>query len=178
MHMFRFPRTPFARSHKRNVLLALLGVTLLTRCASAVDILVTTAADSAPAHSAAALTQAVSGDRIVFDIPGTPTILLASDLPTITGDISFANNNVADVTIDRNGNGPLTFTGGWSTPPCWSSTRAAPRLRTPISLPQQARRFLVPVSSAETCSFPELWLPERIRRLERSARSMSRATWT
>ncbi len=109
--MLRFPIAPFSRFRNRRLLLAMLGVALLTPNAGAVDVLVTTDADSGAGSLREAFTTAASGDRIVFDIPGTPTIELLSDLPTVTGDISFANINVPAVTINRNGNGPLTFTG-------------------------------------------------------------------
>jgi uncharacterized protein with beta-barrel porin domain len=89
----------------------LLGVTAFTTETRAEDILVTNAADSGTGSLRAALTAAESGDRIVFNIPGTPTIQLLSDLPQVTADISFANENAVDVTIDRNGNGALTFVG-------------------------------------------------------------------
>ena len=79
--------------------------------AFAADILVTSDADSGPGTLRTAIETAVSGDRIVFDIPGVPTIQLLSDLPTVSGDIAFANVNPTDVTIDRNGNGPLVFSG-------------------------------------------------------------------
>ncbi len=114
--MFRFPLSRVARFHKRHTLLALLGVTMLAANAGAADVLVTTDADSGAGSLRDAITQAASGDRIVFDIPGTPTIQLLSDLPDIAVDISFANNNVPDVTIDRNGNGPLSFTGSLVNP--------------------------------------------------------------
>ena len=95
----------------RLLLSALFVVALLANGASAEDIVVTTDADSGAGSLREALTAAASGDRIVFDIAGTPTIVLLSDLPTVNVDISFANNNVPDVTIDRNGFGPLSFTG-------------------------------------------------------------------
>lgn len=110
--MIRFSVARFNRLRKRQLLLALLGVTFLGPTANAADILVTSTADSGAGSLRAAFTAAESGDRIVFDLPGTPTIVLLSDLPDVSVDLSFANNNVPDVTIDRNGNGPLTFTGG------------------------------------------------------------------
>jgi uncharacterized protein with beta-barrel porin domain len=91
---------------------ALLGAALLAANASAVDIVVTTDADSGAGSLREAFTTAASGDRIVFDVAGTPTITLLSDLPTVSGDISFANNNATPVTIDRNGTAALTFDGG------------------------------------------------------------------
>ncbi len=99
------------RFEKRRSLLALLSVAWLAVNASAVDIAVTTDADAGAGSLREAFTTAVSGDRIVFDIPGTPTITLLSDLPTVAVDISFANNNPTAVTIDRNGNAALEFTG-------------------------------------------------------------------
>ena len=109
--MFQLSVAHVGRTRKRRALLAFLGVTLLVANASAVDILVTTDADSGAGSLREAFTQAASGDRIVFDIPGTPTIQLLSDLPTVVGDISFANNNVPVVTIDRNSNAALDFDG-------------------------------------------------------------------
>jgi hypothetical protein len=78
---------------------------------SAADVVVTTDADAGAGSLREAFSTAVSGDRIVFDIPGTPTITLLSDLPAVTADISFANNNPTAVSIDRNGNAALSFTG-------------------------------------------------------------------
>ncbi|WP_246146198.1 autotransporter family protein [Rubripirellula lacrimiformis] len=60
----------------------------------------------------AAIGTAAAGDRIVFDIPGGGTIILLSDLPTITDSITFANDNVAAVVIDRVGNSAISATGG------------------------------------------------------------------
>ena len=114
--MFRFPARTGSRVASRHGLLALLGAAMLTTSASGVDIIVTTDADSGAGSLREALTNAASGDRIVFDIPGTPTITLASDLPTIAGDISFANNNATAVAIDRNGNAALDFDGSLVNP--------------------------------------------------------------
>jgi uncharacterized protein with beta-barrel porin domain len=94
------------------VILAALCLVVPLSTASAADIMVTSDADSGAGTLRDAIETAVSGDRIVFDIPGVPTIQLLSDLPTISGDIAFANANPVDVTIDRNGNGPLVFQVG------------------------------------------------------------------
>ncbi|WP_047815093.1 autotransporter family protein [Rhodopirellula islandica] len=59
-----------------------------------------------------AISNATAGDRIVFNIPGGGTIALGSDLPEITDNVSFTNQNVAAVIIDRAGNGPISVTGG------------------------------------------------------------------
>lgn len=99
------------RCRKRYALLALLGITTLMNSARGEDILVTSDADSGAGSLRAALSTAETGDRVVFDLPGGSVIQLQSALPNVTADISFANNNAGDVTIDRNGNGPLTFVG-------------------------------------------------------------------
>lgn len=96
----------------RSILLAALALLLPTAASDAADILVTSDADSGPGTLRTAIETAAPGDRIVFDIAGTPTITLASDLPAISDDVAFANNNPTDVTIDRNGNGPLLIQGG------------------------------------------------------------------
>ncbi len=100
-----------ARRNKRHVLLALLGISLFANYASAVDISVTTNADSGPGSLREAITNAASGDRIVFNTPGSTTIQLLSDLPSIPGSVSFGVGTGTTVAIDRNGNGPLTFEG-------------------------------------------------------------------
>ncbi len=114
--MIRLSIAQFARIRKRRTLLTLLGIGMLAANASAADILVSTDADSGAGSLREAITQAADGDRIVFEIPATPTITLLSDLPEISVDISFANNNAVDVTIDRNDNGPLSFTGSLADP--------------------------------------------------------------
>ena len=106
-----FSLIQFFCSARRRALLALLGISIATSSAWAEDILVTTAADSGPGSLREAFTTAADGDRIVFEIPGTPEIQLLSDLPDVAVDLSFANNNPTDVTINRNGNGPLSFSG-------------------------------------------------------------------
>ncbi len=113
--MIRFTITPIARGCRQAVMVAFLAG-LLAADARAADIPVTTTADSGAGSLRQALTQAQSGDRIVFNIPGTPTIPLLSDLPPVSTDISFANQNAIDVTIDRNGFGPLSFTGSQANP--------------------------------------------------------------
>ncbi|WP_236620885.1 autotransporter outer membrane beta-barrel domain-containing protein [Rhodopirellula sallentina] len=99
---------------KRSLLqIALAGVLASTGTYSfAADIEVTSTDDSGEGTLREALTTAVAGDRIVFNLTGSTTITLASDLPVITDDLTFTNSNVAAVTIDRNGFDPLTFTGG------------------------------------------------------------------
>lgn len=110
--MFRYSVAQTGRFNKRTALLALIGAAVLSTSAAAVDIAVTTDADSGAGSLREAFTNAASGDRIVFDIGAAlPTITLLSDLPTVGADVSFANNNTDPVTIDRNGNGPLNFTG-------------------------------------------------------------------
>ena len=110
--MIRFSLAPLRRLRKRRALLALLSFTTLAASASAADILVTTNADTGAGSLREAFTTAAAGDVIVFDIPGSPTITLLSDLPTVAVDISFANDNVPPVTIDRNGFAALAFDGG------------------------------------------------------------------
>lgn len=99
------------RFQTRRSMLALIAVACLAANTSAADVVVTTNADSGAGSLREAFGTAVSGDQIVFDLPGTTTIILLSDLPTVTADISFANNNPAAVSIDRNGNAALYFTG-------------------------------------------------------------------
>ena len=93
-----------------------MAASLFASNAGAVDLLVTTDADSGAGSLRDAISTAASGDRIVFDIAGTPTIQLLSDLPDLANDISFANNNATPVLIDRNGFGPLNFTGSIADP--------------------------------------------------------------
>ncbi|TWU02970.1 autotransporter family protein [Stieleria varia] len=111
MHTTRPRNNPL---RKRRGLLAFLGLAFVASAVSAADITVTTNADSGAGSLREALSTAASGDRIVFDIAGpSSTITLLSDLPTLTGDISFFNSNVAAVIIDRDGvAAPLTFNGG------------------------------------------------------------------
>ncbi|MFG0255213.1 MAG: autotransporter outer membrane beta-barrel domain-containing protein, partial [Rhodopirellula sp. JB053] len=85
---------------------------MLAPDSNSADIIVDNTNDSGAGSLREAIGSAAAGDRIVFDIPGGGTITLASDLPTITDSITFANNNIAAITIDRNGNGPINFTGG------------------------------------------------------------------
>ncbi|MFG0289699.1 MAG: autotransporter outer membrane beta-barrel domain-containing protein [Rhodopirellula sp. JB044] len=93
--------------------IALAGILASTATSSfAADIEVTSTDDSGEGTLREALNTAVAGDRIVFNLTGSTTITLASDLPVITDDLTFTNSNVAAVTIDRNGFDPLTFTGG------------------------------------------------------------------
>ena len=108
-------RNRLARSSFVGACCVLLFLMAGTR-AEADDLLVTTVADSGAGSLREAMTNHASGDRIVFEIPGTPTIILLSDLPIVAGDISFANNNPTPVTIDRNGNGSLNFEGALVNP--------------------------------------------------------------
>ncbi|WDQ14968.1 autotransporter family protein [Rhodopirellula sp. P2] len=85
---------------------------MLSSDADSADIVVDNTNDSGAGSLREAIGTAASGDRIVFDIPGGGTITLGSDLPTITDTVIFANDNVAAVTIDRVGFGPISFTGG------------------------------------------------------------------
>ncbi|WP_404307092.1 autotransporter family protein [Neorhodopirellula lusitana] len=79
---------------------------------SAADIEVTSSDDAGAGTLREALSTAVAGDRIVFNIPGGATITLASDLPDITDSLSFTNVNVAPVIVDLDGNNPINVTGG------------------------------------------------------------------
>lgn len=79
----------------------------------AVDVVVTSNADSGVGTLREAIDLANSGDVIVFDIPvATPTISLATPLPQLTGDLSFRNEGAASVVIDRNGTAAWEFNGG------------------------------------------------------------------
>jgi hypothetical protein len=89
--MIRSTVTPYVRSRRRSAALLSLLTMLFVTDVHAADILVTTTADSGAGSLRQALTAAQSGDRVVFNIPGTPTIQLLSDLPTVTTNISFAN---------------------------------------------------------------------------------------
>ncbi|TWU48759.1 Autotransporter beta-domain protein [Rubripirellula tenax] len=77
----------------------------------AADIEVTTLADSGTGSLREAVTTAVAGDRVVFNISGGGTITLASNLPDITNDLSFTNSDVAAVVIDLNGNSAVSVDG-------------------------------------------------------------------
>ena len=100
------------RAGRRRILSLLIALASMSATANAVDILVTTDADSGAGSLREAFTSAESGDVIVFDIAAaTPTITLMSDLPAVNVDVSFANNNVDPVTIDRNGTTALMFLG-------------------------------------------------------------------
>ena len=109
--MFRSIARRVSCLQELRALLAFAGIAALAANADAVDILVTSNADSGAGSLREAFTNAASGDRIVFDIAGTPSIILLSDLPTVDVDISFANNNPTVVTIDRNGTAALDFSG-------------------------------------------------------------------
>ncbi|GAB5513737.1 MAG: hypothetical protein Rhob2KO_14620 [Rhodopirellula baltica] len=85
---------------------------MLSAKANSADIIVSSDSDSGAGSLREAIGTAASGDRIVFDIPGGATITLLSDLPTITDTVTFANDNIAAVIIDRAGFGPINFTGG------------------------------------------------------------------
>ncbi|MGB7328084.1 MAG: autotransporter domain-containing protein [Rubripirellula sp.] len=99
------------RQHRtRRLLLALMGAALISGNANAADVEVTTAADAGAGSLREAMTNAASGDRIVFNLPAVSTITLASDLPAVAGDISFNNPGPA-VTIDRNAFAGLSLTG-------------------------------------------------------------------
>ena len=113
--MIRFNTILLVSGYRLPAALALLAAIFLALDASAADIPVTTTADSGAGSLRQALTTAVSGDRVVFNIPSASTIVLLSDLPTVTTDITFANQN-ATVTIDRNGFAPLSFTGTQASP--------------------------------------------------------------
>ena len=76
----------------------------------AADIVVSSNADAGAGTLPEALTNAVSGDRIVFSLAGAQTITLASDLPTAAGNISFLADGTPD-TIDRNGFASLQLDG-------------------------------------------------------------------
>jgi len=80
--------------------------------ARSADILVVNREDAGAGSLREAIGNASPGDRIVFDIPGGGTITLLTDLPTITDSLTFANDNVAAVVIDRNGNSAISSTGG------------------------------------------------------------------
>jgi outer membrane autotransporter protein len=114
--MLRSSLTQLRRFRKRRALLGLLSFTLLAANANAADILVTTNADSGTGSLREAFTTAAAGDVIVFDIPGSPTITLLSDLPTLDVDISFANDNTPPVAIDRNGFAALALDGSLVNP--------------------------------------------------------------
>jgi uncharacterized protein with beta-barrel porin domain len=109
--MIRLAVARLARSNQCQLVLAMLGILLWSEMTRAADLFVTIAADSGAGSLREALTQAASGDRIVFDIATPSTIVLVGPLPEISGNISFANMN-AGVTIDRNGVDALSFTGG------------------------------------------------------------------
>lgn len=110
MRNFRHSRSlPHTR---RRILLALLGAVISTQSAMSADLLVTSNADSGPGSLREALTNAESGDRVVFDFAVNTTITLASALPSITVDLSFATSNPIDATIDRNGFAALELAGG------------------------------------------------------------------
>ncbi|WP_430453668.1 autotransporter domain-containing protein [Rhodopirellula europaea] len=104
---FRLTGTRFCRC-------ALLACCILSLAhdANSADIIVDSDADSGAGSLREAIGTAAAGDRIVFDIPGGATITLGSNLPTITDTVTFVNNNVAAVTIDRTGVGAISFTGG------------------------------------------------------------------
>ncbi|WP_167546800.1 autotransporter family protein [Stieleria maiorica] len=75
--------------------------------------IVDSAADSGTGSLREALTNAAAGDRIVFDFPVDTTITLSSDLPSITGNLSFTTRDPINVTIDRAGvAGALNLAGG------------------------------------------------------------------
>ena len=86
------------------------SVIFVANRSDAADISVTSAADAGAGTLREAMTNAASGDRIVFDIPVMSTITLASDLPAVAGDVSFDNINAA-VAIDRNGFAALSLNG-------------------------------------------------------------------
>ncbi|PAY18498.1 serine protease [Rhodopirellula sp. SM50] len=100
---------------KRIALFLALGLGGHALHAVAADVVVENANDSGTGSFRNAITNANSGDVIVFDIPGaTPTINLLSDLPSISGDVSFRNENMITVFIDRNGQNAWQLDGGVS----------------------------------------------------------------
>ena len=104
-----------SRRVRRNILRGLI-VGCLTFAAplaiQAEDIEVVNTNDNGDGSLREAISNAEAGDRIVFNISGGGTISLATDLPEITDKVSFTNQNVAAVIIDRNGRGPISVTGG------------------------------------------------------------------
>lgn len=102
--------TNFASILKRRYLAALIGVAMQAGYVGAADIEVSSNADAGAGTLREALTNAVSGDRIVFNLLGAQTITLASDLPAAAGDISFLADATPD-TIDLNGFASLQLDG-------------------------------------------------------------------
>ncbi|MEO9595162.1 autotransporter domain-containing protein [Rhodopirellula bahusiensis] len=104
-----------SRRMRRDILRGLI-VGCLTFAAplaiQAEDIEVVNTNDNGDGSLREAISNAEAGDRIVFNISGGGTISLATDLPEITDNVSFTNQNVAAVIIDRNGRGPISVTGG------------------------------------------------------------------
>lgn len=123
--MTQFFRTARASQKHRRWLLA--GLLALTSHSSshAADIVVTSDGDAGAGTLREALTNAVSGDRIVFNIPGggVKTITLASPLPNITRNITFSNPGSL-VSINRGMTGPLNIAGAVVNPTGLSFTPA------------------------------------------------------
>ncbi|PHQ32282.1 autotransporter family protein [Rhodopirellula bahusiensis] len=104
-----------SRRLRRNIIRGLVAgcLTFATPLAvQSADIEVVNTDDNGDGSLRQAIANAEAGDRIVFNIAGGGTINLASDLPEITDNLSFANQNVAAVIIDRQGRAPLSVTGG------------------------------------------------------------------
>ncbi|MCA9135128.1 MAG: autotransporter domain-containing protein [Planctomycetales bacterium] len=98
-------------------MLTIAGAAISTQSAKSADITVTTNADSGTGSLREALTNAQSGDRIVFDFPANTTITLGSSLPSITSDLSFTTLNAGvTVIIDRGGFAALDLAGGTINP--------------------------------------------------------------
>ncbi len=101
------------RRQKLATLLVAAGALLhLPSNMHAADIVVTSSADSGPNTLRQAILDAAAGDRIVFGPMLASPIVLLTNLPVIDNDISFSNQGMTAVVIDRNGNGPLVISGG------------------------------------------------------------------
>lgn len=123
--MTQFFRTSRAsQKHRRWLLASLLALTSHSAVQSA-DIIVTSTNDSGAGTLREALTTAVSGDRIVFNIPGggTQTITLASPLPNVTRNVTFSNPGSL-VSINRGVNAGLNIVGSVVNPTGLSFTPA------------------------------------------------------
>ena len=100
--------------HSRLQLAFLLLVLSPSICWS-VDIQVISSADAGAGTLREALTNAATGDRIVFNLATPSVITLASDLPVIANDISFFNRG-SSVSIDRNSFNGLALNGDFVDP--------------------------------------------------------------
>ncbi len=103
--------TPPHRNHRRWILVGWIALSSFGSTFAA-DIQVTSINDNGPGTLREALTNAVDGDRIVFNVPvgGVQTITLASDLPAVSSDITFSNPG-SRISINRNLSGPLRIDG-------------------------------------------------------------------